>query len=505
MSKTKLFAGICAGAAVIAAAGTALTLFLSGSPDSKEKPIHQYSPNEQVVMSFESAFNSMSASADEFSAFVTELSNSKTAANIGFTINSADGHEDLAGTGGEIEFQFDSEAEAAAIILNATIQSTTIIDGTVYVDKNELIAAFPTLYDGIVKMGLDNLEQDIQNSFMGQALLESMDMDVNELVKALEFSAENMDAYAPNIEFDSETFCAGLSDTLTQSYQNAMASMTLEDLGKQTLNGGSYQCYNATITIDELSYIARDAVKYCLQSPEFQSLVDQVLEYYVESTGTTSPELAMISGATLGQYAALVDVYWGQLLSGIKQTTDENVKFTIYISDDVELAGLQFNVYNEGNKLYFDNDLTTDASDYITISYDCTGGKNLGDYTEISFKGYADSDYVYINYTSKNETNGDFDIELSFDTPADNFAITASGNFVADGEFFNLDVTSLKFIEDDKTIADIGFKCGFKPIDSITKPTGTPVYDIWTMDELGLEEFFNNIDSNLEELVTLID
>ena len=93
MFKTKLFAGICAGASVITAAATALTLSISGPAETKA--LHQYSPNEQVVMSLEGAFNSMSTTADEITQFVNVISSNKTAANLGFTINYAEGYEEL--------------------------------------------------------------------------------------------------------------------------------------------------------------------------------------------------------------------------------------------------------------------------------------------------------------------------------------------------------------------------------------------------------------------------
>lgn len=502
MFKTKLFAGICAGASVITAAVTALTLAISGPAETKA--IHQYSPNEQVQMSLESAFNSMSNTTDELTQFVNVISTNKTAANLGFTINYAEGYDELTGVGGEVEFQLDTEAEAAAIILSAALGNVDVIDGTIYIDKNELIASAPAIFDGIITAKLDNLEEDLQNSYMGQYLLESMDIDIDEFKLALEMAMNDYETYMPQFEFDSEKFYAGLNKTLTESYNTTMSSMELEDLGKEDLNGGSYQCYNVKISVTQLSYILKDAIIYCMESPEFQSLVDQFIEYYVETTGESIPELEMISGESLGQYVSLVDLYWGQLVTELENTIGKDIAFKIYIADTVELAGLEINMYQLDDKISFDDADAANSSEQISITYDITGGKHLGDYTELTFKGTSDTDYVDINYTLKNEPNGDFDMSLTLKTPVDDAAITANGNYVVDGEFFNLDVESVKLIEDGTTLYDFGFKCGFKPIDSITKPTGAPVYDLWEMDEADLNGFLLNVYEKLQELSGII-
>ena len=502
MFKTKLFAGICAGASVITAAATALTLSISGPAETKA--LHQYSPNEQVVMSLEGAFNSMSTTADEITQFVNVISSNKTAANLGFTVNYADGYEELTGVGGEVEFQLDTEAEAAAIILSAALGNVEVIDGTIYIDKNELIASAPAIFDGIITVGLDNLEADLQNSYMGQYLLESMDIDMDELKQALEMAVTDYETYMPQFDFDSEKFCAGLNETLTKSYNNVMASMELEDLGKEDLNGGSYQCYDAKVSVEQLSYILKNAIVYCMESPEFQSLVDQFIEYYVETTGESIPELEMISGETLGQYASLVDVYWGQIVTSVEEVLGENIAFKIYIADTVELAGLQINIYQLNDKISFDDADAANALEQMTITYDITGGKHLGDYTELDYKITSVNDYANINFTLKNETNGDFDMSFTLKTPVDDAAITAKGNYVVDGEFFNLDIESLKLIEGGTTLFDFGFKCSFTPIDSITKPTGAPVYDLWEMDEADLNGLLLNVYEKLQELSDII-
>ena len=495
MFKTKLFAGICIGAATVTAAATALTLYLSGP--SEVKTIHQYSPNEQVEMSLEGAFNSFSSTKEEITQFVDVISTNKTSANIGLTVNYIEGAPEVSGFGGNVEFQLDTEAQAAAVILSATLGSVDVIDGTVYVDKDELIAAVPVLYDGIIKAGLDNLVEDLENSYIGSYILE--DMDIYELQQAFELMASDYETFVPQIEFDSEKFANGLSETLTKSYNNALSSMDLEDLGAQELNGGSYQCYNAKISVEDLSLILKDAIIYCMESSEFQDLVDQVLEYYEDAMGEPIPELEGLSGDMLGEYAGFVDAGWSQIISGVVDSIGENIEFKIYISDTVELAGLEFNMCPAGDKVSFNYKDAANAEERITLTLDFTGGKNIGDYTEIELYGDLDGEEATFNYTSKHETNGDFYIGLTADMPGESYGITAEGNFVQDGQFFNLDVESIKFIENGETLVDLGISCGFKPIDSISKPSGEPVYDIWEMEEFDFEYLMLEIEENLME------
>ena len=503
MFKTKLFAGICAGASVVTAAATALTLIISGP--SGEKSLHQYSANEQVEISLERAFNSVSTSSDQITEFVNVITSNKTAANVGFTINSADGYEELTGVGGEIEVQLDTESMSAALLFNAALDSVTIVDGTVYVDRNEFLAVAPALYDGIIKANLDNLEEDLTNSFFGQYLLDSMDVDFDELSQAFELVLSDYEKYAPNFQFDSDKFYAGLNETLTKSYNNVLASMELEDLGNQPLNGGSYQCYTVTISIEDLSLILKDAIIYTLNSPEIQSLADQLIEYLSETADIPASDLYMMSGEMLAQYPELVNLYWGQIIGSVEETLGENISFKMYIADTVELAGLQLNMYVDGDTFSFD-EKNANTNEYMTITYDLTGGKNLGDYIEFDLTAVAEGSTMNMNYTSKFEPNGDFTMALKAEADDDgSFAMTAEGNYVQDGQFFNLEVDSLKLIEDDVTLYDFGFKCGFKPIDSVTKPTGSPVYDVWEMDEYDFQGLITNIELHLQELAEFFE
>lgn len=501
MFKTKLFASICAAASAVTVATTALTLSIAGPAGVQS--IHTHSANDAIASSIAGVFSSAGDTAEGISNFVEVITNNKTATNIGFTINSIEGYEELSGVGGSLELQLDTENEAAALILEATLGSVEVIDGTLYVDKNEVLAAVPTIFDGVLKASLDNLEEDLENSLIGELILDGSDYE--ELEESFALLMSEYETMAPSIDFDSEKFMDGLTDTMNDAFNDAMDNMEAKDLGKKKLNGGSYQCYDAKIPVKDLSYILRDAIKYCLESEEFQSLVDQLVEYSAEQSG--DDYLASeFSGEMLSQYSAYIDTYWGMVVSSLEEVLGENIELTVYITDTVELAGFAMDIYVLGDTLSYNDANADDADLTMNLMCDCTGGKNIGDYTDISMTLKDEYDTVNIAYVQKYETNGDFDIDFTFETDDDeSIAITADGNYVVDGDFFSFVIDSIKFIENDTVIGDFGLSVSFKPIDAVTKPSGEPVYDIWEMDEDDFVDLLTEIEGKLEEFTGLFE
>lgn len=496
MFKTKLFASICAAASAVTVAATALTLSIAGP--SGVQSIHTLSANDAIASSIAGVFRSASDTADEVTSFVDTITSNKTATTIGFTINSLEGNEELSGLGGSLELQLDTENEAAAIILEATLGSVEVIDGTIYVDKNEIIAAAPALFEGVLQASLTNLEEDLTNSPIGQYILG--DTDIEEIKEAFALFMEEYETYAPQFDFNSERFMEGLTDTVNKAFDEAMENMVADDLGKLKLNGGSYQCYDAKLPVKELSYILRDAIVYCLESEDFQDLVDQFIEYFAEMYGEDASSLGF-SGSMLGQYSSTVKSYWGMIASSMEAIFGEYIEMTIYITDTVELAGFAMDICVIGDSVTYDKADAEYADVSMSIMADYTGGKNIGDYTDVSVVVTEGNDSVIFEYVQKYETNGDFDIDLTASGAGETFLIEADGNYVVDGEFFNLIVDSFKFTENSSTIFDIGFSIGFKPIDAIAKPSGTPVYNIWEMEEADFEELLNEIEEKMEDLV----
>ncbi|MEE1517766.1 MAG: hypothetical protein UF228_09250 [Lachnospiraceae bacterium] len=499
MFKTKLFATICAVTSAVTVATTALTLSIAGP--SGLQTIHSLSANDAVATGISNVFSSASNGSESITEFIDVLTSTKTAANLGFTINSIKGVEEVSGIGGELELQLDSEAEAAALLLNAKLGELGLFNSTLYVDKSEIIASVPFLFDGIISVGLDNLLEDLENSYIGSSLLATADIDVDELKELYNTFTSELATKAPDFDFDSDKFMDGLEDVISDAFDEAMAEMDTKDLGMIKLNGGSYQGYEAKVSVAKLSYIFRDSIKYILNSKDIQNLVDDVIAYAEETMGEDLVPENEFNGSMLGDLTSLVDMYWGPLVSELEAVLGENIQFTIYLTETVEIAGFEFDAYVINDKLTYNSSDASVADDAIVFKADYTGGKNIGDYTDISVEIFEENESLgSIKYVAKHEANGDFEISFNFSDATESYALTLNGNYVKDGDFFSLVVDSIKLIEGNETIADFGFTISFKPIDAVTKPSETPVYDLWEMDESDLMDLITNIGEKLEEL-----
>ena len=501
MFKTKLFATICAAASTVTVAATALTLAIAGPAGVQS--VHTLSANDQIASSIEGIFKSASDSADGVTEFIETVISNKTATNIGFKINSFDAVEDLSflnGFGGSLELQLDTESEAAALLLETTLGSVAGPGGTIYVDKNEVLAAAPAIFDGMIKIGLDNLEEDLNNSYIGQMISEEIDFD--ELAEAYETFMSEYAANIPQFDFDSEKFMDGLTDTINNSFDNVMENMKADDLGKQKLNGGSYQAYRAQIPVRELSYIVRDAITYSLNSSEFQSLVVQFDDYLQETTGETLG----ITATDMKDSATMIDAFWSTVVTELENVLGKNIELTIYITDTVELAGLDLQIFMVDNQLKYSSNYKAQSDMGIQLKCDFTGGENIGDYTDVELvASEGDRDEAILGYTKKSEPNGDFSIVFDAKADGEEFSLTLDGNYVVDGKYFSLVVDSIKFINYGETLFDLGFSIGFKPIDAISKPSGTPVYDVWEMDEEDFMELFEAMEEQLEDISDIFE
>lgn len=501
MFKTKLFAIICAAASAVTVAVTTLTLFIAGP--AKVKTIYNLSPNEAVATTIQGVFSSASSSASNITQIFSAMANSKTATNVGFKINYIKGYEELSNIEGNAEIQLDPESMAAALLLDASYGSLSL-DGTVYIDKNELLASAPSLFDGVIRLGLEDLEYNLENSIIGEFLSYS---DIRDIEEVYTLIMEEYETLTPQFDFDSEAFMEGLTETMEKSFQKAMKNTKVDDLGKQKLNGGKYQGYKAKFPVDDLSNIIRDAVVYCLESPEFEDIYEQVSDYTEELTGNDLEYYFGMDASTLSQYSSLVSSMWPSITSELEKIIGDNITMTLYISDTAELAGLEIGVYVLDDSISFDKSDASKADFAVEVNLDYTGGKNIGDYSEISVVMTEDNDdTLSILYSNKTKDNGDFDLAFKMDENNKNsIEVTANGNYVSNGTFFSLDVDSLKFKEDGDTIIDVGFKLGINEITSVTKPSGTPVYDILEMDYYDFYSLYLELEDTLEEVIELFD
>lgn len=507
MFKTKLFAIICSASSVVVAATTALTLAVSGPRNTQS--LHMLSDNNAVAYGITNIIDNATSGIDKVTEMVETIENNKSSLSGSFIINSIEDYEEYSGFGAGLQIDLDTENSAALIKANAALGSIELINGAIYIDKDELIAEIPALFEGIISASLDNLESDIQNSYIGQKALESLDMDelqsqLDELTAAMA-EAQNMTS---QFDFDYEAFYDGLCDVISDAYFESTDAMTVEDMGKKPLaSGDSYQCYRALIPVKEVSYIVRDVVLYMLNNEDLQEYVQEIYDMQAQSSDDYDLYSAQDISSQFESSASIINSYWGQVVSSLEQVLGKNIEFTVYLTDSVEAAGFEFTacVMNDGTISYDINDLE-DATGAFVISADMTGGAEIGDYTNVTFECINQSDSSFtISYSSKNEENGDFTYDLSMTSRGDEIGISAEGSYTEDGEYFDYKMDSLKFTENGKTVADIGFALSFQPIDSIEKPSGTPEYDIWEMDEDEFSDLIEEIIDNIDSIQSLLN
>ena len=104
----------------------------------------------------------------------------------------------------------------------------------------------------------------------------------------------------------------------------------------------------------------------------------------------------------------------------------------------------------------------------------------------------------------KSEDNGDFDMNLSFNKNENLVAkLNANGSYVEDGDYFNFKMDTLNYVQQGETLFDVTFSVGFNPIDAVSKPSGSPVYNVWDMDLSDFTSLLKEINGNLSDIEDL--
>lgn len=508
MFKTKLFAAICTGTSFVVAATTALTLAVSGPRNTQS--LHMLSDNNAVAYGFTNLLSETASGFNTISNIVDTVSEQKASIAGSFTINSIEDFEELSGMGAGFEINFDADNNAFSLIGTASYGSMDVLKATLYMDKDELIAEVPSLFKGIITAPLDNLAEDFSNSYFGE-LAAKEGFDFGEFQDELNAAVESAMNEMPQFDFDYEEFYDGLMDTINDSYFKATDNMTVTDLGKKPLQSGDkYQCYRAELPVADLSYIAKDALMYILKSDEFGAFMDQVMEYMETSSynDLDSYGSSLSYSSQLQSVAPMIEMYWGQVVTELESVFGKNIVFTIYLDNSVNTAGFEFYVslMEDGTVSYEESDIETSVVSFV-FEADLTGGKNIGDYADYTFAYMPESerDSFEIKFSKHMEENGDFAIYASMDEVYYLAEISAEGSYTDNDPFFTCNIDSLKVMEDGNTLFDVGFKLSFQPIDKVEKPSGSPEYNVWEMDEDDFEALGEEILDALKEINSLIE
>lgn len=511
MFKMKLFSIICGVTSVAVAASTALTLAVSGPRNTQS--LHLLSDNEAVAAGLSNVFGNSTAIFDTVTEMVDTISSNKTSLSGNITINHIEDLDELSGFGAGFQIDVDGDNGAAALIAEATLGSMKLFDGTLYLDTEELIAQIPILFEGIIKAPIDNLEEDIKNSFIGQTFLSDFDLD--EFMSEYTAAMEEMQALMPETDFDYEAFAEELSDVVEDAWDEVIANMDVTDNGNIKLNGGSYQSYRAGIPVEELSYIVKDVIVFVLTDEEFLAYIEEIynssmLEVNIEGDDEYSDIYGGMStdiSDSLSSIVPMLESSWGMVVTSIEKVLGENVEFTMHLTEAVEVAGFDFFVAQmDSGRISYDKSDLNHAVGSITFSADMTGGAKIGDYADISMIANADEYTSYeLSSISKTEENGDFSHNSTITAYGETMEFSVEGSSQVNGQYFNCTVDSLKFTVDDQLVMDIGFNLAFQPIDSVTKPSGSPEYNVWEMDMDDFGDLMYEIEAAFEDISSVLD
>lgn len=512
MIKRKLLAVIGGSMSVVVAAATALTLAISGPRQTQS--LLSLSDSEAVSQGVTNLFSSAYSSFDTVNDVLDTIQSNKAALSVGLNINEMADSPELNGFGGKIKLNCDADNQKYSVDLSAAYGSVELINALVYMDASELRAYMPAIIDGVLVVPCDNLEENLKNSYIG-SLLEAEGFDYDEYKAELdEYMAMWNEAAAdmPELDFDYEEFVEDLSDVMNSAYQDAIDSMSVTDNGMQPLKGGSYQCYTASVSVADLSYIIRDAIMFALTDDEFLKYIEDVSEYMnsvsdeYDDYSDLSNDYSVDMATQLKGVASMLDSYWSMVVSEVEAVLGKNIEFTIYLSDTVETAGFEFYMSQNADESFnYSKAATATADEYISLKGDFTGGAEIGDYANIVLEVIDDNTVAAsMEYSFQSETNGDFNLDLTMisDGYTDGI-IHADGSYTENGPYFNLTVDSFKYVDETgSTIYDLGFSLAFEEISGVDKPTASTEYNIWEMSE---NDFMNLLEDLYDKIEVLDD
>ena len=155
----------------------------------------------------------------------------------------------------------------------------------------------------------------------------------------------------------------------------------------------------------------------------------------------------------------------------------------------------------DGTISYEQSAIETSVVSFV-FEADLTGGKDIGDYADYTFAYIPESerDSLEIKYSQHLEENGDFAIYVAVDEVNSLAEISAEGSYTDNDPFFTCNIDSLKVMENGSTLFDVGFKLSFQPIDNVEKPSGSPEYNIWEMNEDDFEALREEILDAIKEI-----
>ena len=532
MIKSKLAASIAVAMTVAVGASTAATLVVSGERTAMS--LHALSSQEAVMYGARNLYKEAKSGLSEIGDIVDTLVSEKNSLSGEFNINEISGYSELSGIGAGFQLNSDTKNNIVQLILNGKYQSADLFSAEIYSELGKnIIVSVPAILDKDLEFATDNFMEDFENSALYDLIKRSSSNTGSLIDDADLYTNDDTDIFTYDEDlFDSSDFTSGNEfsdlDKVAELYSSMPAFQPGEDfqddlqdiidehfdliydnlnvyVDKANLNGGSYNAYTAYIKIDDILSLVKDTVTYVLFSDDFKDYLGKLIDFYTENFPDF--DLNMSKDDFLNSYSSLrsvINLYWPQLVSEISKNIGDEAGFTIYLSESVEVAGFQIN-------LYYDEDLDTmqimgsdvpDKENRLSLFVDRTGGKNIGDNTSsvLEFTDGGDKEFS-ISYAKK--VNGDdfsIDGNITFNDE-DSISLAIDGSYKEDGNYFDMDIKNFEIYENEDVLASLSFKLSFQPIDSIKKSSSKDTYKILEMDEDELMDMLNEMGKKIEKLV----
>lgn len=212
-----------------------------------------------------------------------------------------------------------------------------------------------------ISIGLTNMFMDVANP---ETISNSKTIsDILIRINILDSSTE----WSDMPDFDHEAFTVGLTKAVEDSIKATSENITATSTGKQALADGEYHCYKANIPVKDFANILEDAIIYALNNKELQAYMDEIYKNVNDTSSSDDSDdlyydYDIDMSSQMSSIALMLESYWPRIVAEFENTFGENIQFTVYLTDDVNIVGYSISIPNLFTlDIDMSKDLTTDT------------------------------------------------------------------------------------------------------------------------------------------------
>ncbi len=168
-------------------------------------------------------------------------------------------------------------------------------------------------------------------------------------------------------EFDYETFTNNCMSAINEQIATSSHNITVQNMGKSTVETNEYQHYKTSISISELANIIKPAILFALKNPELQSYIDMLYDMYYSDTDNDYDNLyfdyTVNISSQMSGISVMLDSHWSILISQLTEKIGESVDVDLYLTKDINVAICTV-TFEDGTILNISN---VDDKDFVTI------------------------------------------------------------------------------------------------------------------------------------------